>query len=64
MGAQIDFLPDGLQLTGPKREPMGEGKTSPNNLCQELRLPGLQMGAVFSMKVRGKWVLLWWTAQM
>jgi len=26
---------------------------------QELRLPGLQMGAVFSRKVRDKWVLPW-----
>ena len=57
MGAQIHFLPDGPQLTGPKGEPMGGGKTSPTDHCSEQRLPGLQTGAVFSMKVRDKQVL-------
>ena len=57
MGAQIHFLPDEPQLTGPKGEPMGGGKTSPTDHCSEQRLPGLQTGAVFSMKVRDKQVL-------
>ena len=50
MVAQIYFLPSVPQLTGPKGEPMGGGKTSPTNPCWELRLPGLQTGTVFSMK--------------
>ena len=58
VGAQIHFLLDGPQLTGPKGEPMGGGKTSPTDPCQEPKLPGLQTGAVFSMLVRNKWVLL------
>ena len=62
IGAKIYFLPDGPQLTDPKGEPMGGGKTSLTD--PKPKLPGLQTGAVFSMKVRGKWVLLWWTAQM
>ena len=53
MGPQIYFLPNGPQLTGPK------GETSQTDPCQKLRLPGLQMGAVFSIKVRDKQVLLW-----
>ena len=64
MGVQIHFLTDRPQLTGPKGEPMGGGKTSPTNPCWELRLPGLQMGTVFSMKVRDEPVLPWWMAQM
>ena len=54
MGAQIYFLPNGLQLTGPKGESMGGGKTSPTDPCWEPRLPGLQTGAVFSIAVRVK----------
>jgi len=60
MGAQIHFLPGRPQLTGLKLgEPMGGGKTSPTAPCWGPRLPGLQTGVVFSMKVRDKWVLLW-----
>ena len=57
MGAQIHFLPDGQQLTGPKEEPMGRGKTSPTDPCKEPRIPGLQMESVFSMKIIDEWVL-------
>ena len=53
-GAQIYFLPDRPQLTGPKGEPMDGEKTSLTEPCQQLRLPGIQMGEVFSMKVSVK----------
>jgi hypothetical protein len=62
MVVQRYFLPDGPQLTGPKEEPTGGEKTFPTDPCQELGLPALQMGAVFSMKVREEQVLLWWMA--
>jgi hypothetical protein len=38
---------------------MDGGKTFPTDPCWELRLPALQTGAVFSMKVRDERVLLW-----
>ena len=59
MGALIHFLTFGQQLTDPKGESMGEGKTSLTDPCWEVRLCALQTGAVFSMKVRDKWVQLW-----
>ena len=54
MWTQIQFLPYRPQLTGPKGESMGGGKTSPTDPCWEPRLPGLQTGAVFSIAVRVK----------
>jgi hypothetical protein len=59
IGAQIDFLPNSPQLTGPKGEHMARGKTSLTDLCWELRLSGSPTGMVFSMKVRDEWVLPW-----
>jgi hypothetical protein len=64
MVTQIHFLPNRSQLTSPKGEPLGGGKTPPTDPCWELRLPGLQMGAVFSRKVKDQWVLTWWMAQI
>jgi hypothetical protein len=54
MGAHIYYLSNKSQLTGPKREHMGGGKTSLTGPFWELKLPALQIGAVFSMKVRDK----------
>jgi hypothetical protein len=59
MGAQIYFLPDRPQLTGPGRKPIDARKISLIDLCQNPRLPGLQMRAIFFMNVRDKQVLLW-----
>jgi hypothetical protein len=64
MEAQIHFLLDGLQLNGPKGETMGRGMAYPTNLCWEPRLPGLQTGAVFIMKVSDEWVMPWWMEQI
>ena len=57
--AQIHYLPNGLQLTSPKGGPTDRGKTTSTDPFWEPMLSDLQMGAVFSMKVRDKQVLLW-----